>query len=358
MAWLLEDGSELVPEAKRNETAAIVRCTGGVRDELQEAERRALLDAISAGLSSFRGGSVDVGVVSGDDEAFYAFAAANFLEERVDHLLRVVASDSLVGALDLGGSSTQITYATLGRSCPHGEQSIAERVSRTTHLFAKSYAGLGAQAIRERLLSHLAKTGTHADPCSHIGYHAQGLGGSGDLDECAAAIRMALLGPDRAADCSLAVADASTNASLRRASCSIDNEIFEPPPATTFLAMCNFFYAADAVRVLAPSNVPPIDDWPTPHLDKLETAARAFCAVPWDVVETTMAGRHSYTPDNLLPSRCFAVTYVLVLLRDVYGLDDFPRVTFALDGPGGADLEWTLGFYLSEIVAPTLQRAI
>ncbi|KAJ8599409.1 hypothetical protein CTAYLR_009703 [Chrysophaeum taylorii] len=340
MASLFEDGAKLVPENERAATRAIVRCTGGVRD-LRDIERTDLLDAIFDGLRHipFRLDRRDIGVVSGDDEAFYAFAAANFLEKRVDHKLNVVGPT--LGALDLGGSSTQITYA----------MGACDNDNLRASLFAKSYAGFGAHAVRDRVLASLRSAGASTDPCSHAGFRGDdGFDGLGDLDACVAAIRVALV--DRVDDCARNV-DQNSTASRRRRACAIDQApVGTPPPNTTFLAMCNFFYAADAIRALGPPHHGgPLPDWPTPDLNHLYDLARSFCAIPWDTVEATMPGRHPYTPTNLLPSRCFDAAYVLVLLRDVYALDDFPRVTFALDANGGADVEWTLGYFLSEVVA-------
>lgn len=343
---LFTDGARLVPEAKWGETLAMVRCTGGVRDELSEAERLGLLKAIYDGLVATLPFVVaDVAVVSGEEEAFYAFASANFLEARVDEALRQVGG-TLLGALDLGGSSAQITFAT-GPDC---DASIAQNRGG---VFARSFAGLGAQAVRDRLFTSLVQTGARGDPCAHRGY-SDGLEGLGDFDDCAAAILDELLGSSRARDCRRASAD-ERNATLRRARCAIDDPIAAPLPQTRFLAMCNFFYAADFLRSLGQPVVsrPTLAAWPTPDLADLATRARAFCKLPWTTVASALAGQHPYTPAHLLPSRCFDATLILVLLRDVYALDDFPRVTFARDVQADVEIEWTLGFYLSEIVAPS-----
>lgn len=337
LAALFNDGRDLVPASQRKSTRALIQCTGGVRDELSATESQGLLAAIFQGLSSlasfpFALASRDVATVSGDDEAFYAFAAANFLDRRVDHALRVVDAAGLLGALDLGGSSTQITYAMPTR-CAGDVCAPATIASTDDNLVAKSFAGLGAQSVQDRVRSTLQSV----DPCAHVGFATDLLQGGGDFEACVAAIRAVLC----------------ERRNATRTVCSIDGApVASPPPRTKFLAMCNFFYAADAVRALAPPHAPPLPDWPMPDLDALARVAAAFCAVPWDTVNATMHGRHAYTPPHLLHSRCFDAAYVLVLLRDVYALDDHPRVIFALDAQTGADVDWTLGFFLSEVVAP------
>ena len=74
----------------------------------------------------------------------------------MDHLLR--PSGTLLGALDLGGSSTQITYAQLEDNTHAQQEDKSEDKSECknesavarTSLVARSYAGFGAQAVRDR----------------------------------------------------------------------------------------------------------------------------------------------------------------------------------------------------------------
>ena len=357
MAALLREGQRLVPLEFVNTTRAVLRCTGGVRDELDSQEQQQFLDALFAGLrreSPFRLERHDIAVVDGDDEAFYAFAAANFLERRIDHRLEQ-QKGSLFGALDLGGSSTQITYPVLLRD---------EGAVEKEHLVARSYAGVGAQAVRERVLEDLRRRNLPGDPCSHVGYLVDGeLPGLGDFEACLAAIRVVVLGAEKAAKCYAETLDEddaiddpdddNDEASRKRRACAISSMPMEPHPTTHFLAMCNYFYAADAIRALAPPDAPKLIDWPTPPLENLAAAVDHFCARPWTDVNRTSMGRHLYTPPHLLPSRCFDAALILVLLRDVYALDDYPRVTFALDARESAvEVEWTLGYFLSVDVPP------
>ena len=211
-----------MPVARRARARAIIRCTGGVRDELDAVTRTALLDAVFAALSAnasfpFSLAREDVGVVEGPQEAFYAFVSANFLEGRVDHLLRPRGeSAQLLGALDLGGSSTQITYAMSGaESCAAAEDCANESVEPAM-LYARSYASFGAQAVRKKMLERLRAAGAGEDPCSHVGYEVgEGLTGGGALEACAVEVRGALLGDARAQTC----ADADSP-QTRRAKCA------------------------------------------------------------------------------------------------------------------------------------------
>jgi len=263
----------------------------------------------------------------------------------VDHALRPTAR--LIGALDLGGSSTQITYAfEPNATCAAADGAPPFAAVSRGELYARSYAGFGAQAVRERAMALAGG----ADPCAHAGHE----GGSGDFAACLAAVRAAVVGDERASACGAAL-----DVEAKRSHCALDKSgprMLALASTTRFIAMCNYFYTADALRVLAddsPNKAALEAHWPTPPLDALHGVAAEYCALPWAAVWPARRGAHRYTPDALLQSRCFEAAYVLVLLRDAFALDapnEAPRVTFALDARGGAEVEWTLGFFLAEVV--------
>eukprot|EP00633_Aureoumbra_lagunensis_P000892 CAMPEP_0197289446 /NCGR_PEP_ID=MMETSP0890-20130614/6718_1 /TAXON_ID=44058 ORGANISM="Aureoumbra lagunensis, Strain CCMP1510" /NCGR_SAMPLE_ID=MMETSP0890 /ASSEMBLY_ACC=CAM_ASM_000533 /LENGTH=381 /DNA_ID=CAMNT_0042760877 /DNA_START=324 /DNA_END=1469 /DNA_ORIENTATION=+ len=317
MAEMLRSGARMVQD---NFDTILIRCTGGVRDELEIEEQMEMLDHLFFGLQSHGILLKDrnqIDIISGYDEAAYAFNAANFLEKKLDHKLqKVQKNEELNGALDLGGSSTQITYLN------------------NDGLFAQSYAGLGAQAVRARLKVNMIDN----DPCAHRG---DGVG-TGNLDACIHTIRRLILSDnERLQQCNTAVEDTE-----RRNACAVEPwryEIPEPKSSIRFLAMCNFFYAADAIRSFSAE---PLEGWPTPALSDLEEKARTFCALPWHQVRQQFSGKHHYTSDSLLSSRCFDAALVLFILRDVYALD---QVTFLLETQSGLEVEWTLGYFLDHL---------
>lgn len=93
---------------------------------LQEAQER-VYDALYTGLKNdtdfnFNILRENIGTLSGVLEGFYAVLSANYLTGRMNTHLKPAHSskDAVIGALDLGGSSTQIVFQHVEVSARHG----------------------------------------------------------------------------------------------------------------------------------------------------------------------------------------------------------------------------------------------
>jgi len=168
----IDTAKEIVPEDKWTSTPILVLATAGMR-LLPEADQDVIMDKVREALSNedfspFLYNEQNVRVISGKDEAIYAWITVNFIQ---GVLTAPGRRQRTWGTLDLGGASTQNTFFyKMGET-----RKVGKRFYR---LFAKSYLDMGLQSIHERFLELLVnwddKTeddeGNIKSPCHHNGF--------------------------------------------------------------------------------------------------------------------------------------------------------------------------------------------
>jgi Golgi nucleoside diphosphatase len=177
---LFEYAATVIPVEYHKTTPVKYQATAGMR-LLEESEQEAVYDALYQGLieaETFVFESMqreDIDTLAGDLEGFYGAVAANYLQGMIDTKLRLTSEESEtqgpIGALDMGGSSTQIVYSMGGdepveaplvcQSESDSSQSAVPRPSPSQlngeDFFSTSYLSYGVDQFRERLWSTLVQ---------------------------------------------------------------------------------------------------------------------------------------------------------------------------------------------------------
>merc|ERR1719424_35432 len=96
----------------------------------------------------FLRGGLQAKTISGREEGVFAFLAANYLTQpqRIGVDLKV-QSESLMGVLDLGGSSTQIAVPPSVKVGDSIQPHLQEK-----HMYVKSFLSLGMERMRQNTL--------------------------------------------------------------------------------------------------------------------------------------------------------------------------------------------------------------
>jgi len=261
----------------------------------------------------------------------------------------------VLGALDMGGSSTQIVF----QPTPNHdvEQQPQPQPLVDSDFFVHSYLNYGVDRIRERLwaklLSQSEARGEETptpNPCSFHGrideWSGRQLVGVGDAVECEAALK-SLIFPD----CSSELHSEEGNLGRAGTGCGVDS-VRHPPLSGGFVAMSVYFFALDCMRVLIEASEGASDalpDWPAPSIRDLTQVSKRFCDMDWSDVEGKYGALHDWSYAEQLPGRCFEVVYITSLLQYGFGFDPDSRdITYALD-VDGMEVEWTLGYALSHL---------
>ncbi|VDL94839.1 unnamed protein product [Schistocephalus solidus] len=184
-----------VPAAKRKSTRLFLGATAGMRllnvrhplyaDELLQ-ELRDALSKIGVTVNNVYS---DIRIISGDWEGRYAWISVNYLAKKLrdksDQTPTPVSET--VGALDLGGASSQISFVpkpeTIEANLSDYKSQVAnlQLFGETYRLYSSSFLCYGTEASRMRYLAALIEKVT--DPKSGLPKNLKVIG-TGDPEEC------------------------------------------------------------------------------------------------------------------------------------------------------------------------------
>lgn len=340
---------KIIPEDKHNTTVVYIKGTAGMR-LLSRSDQSKLWKMTYNSLYNHESipfiiNSNNFGTIDGYDEAYYAVLASNYIAGSIDGNLHVVENTRMVGALDMGGSSSQMIFHTYTKP---GKKVTAK------DFWMHSWLNYGVELVREKVFAHLIKEfkRTNKDndaasplvvpnPCGFINNEVEfdkvTLRGSGNGSECSRVIQTIVWPKGNCASSS---------------PCPIDG-VRHPPIDGDFYGMSVYFYAFDCIRHIGNAR---LASWPTPTIAELESAVNSFCALRNHEANRAMQiKKHKYTRSDQLQYRCLEGVYLLNLLENGFGFNRNSRnITLALDVKGH-EAEWTLGFALAEISLPIEQ---
>ncbi len=332
LAW----AEAVVPNSHWADTPVYLLATAGLR-RLSVGEQEQVLGACREVLAAapFRFENSHARVIDGREEGMFGWAALNAAEGK----LGVVGREAdTIGALDLGGSSLEVTYVDSntnrsGGSAPPSWQEV--RVGGVTYrVQTTSYVGAGLDDAFERMLSSELNGNGH--PCLNRGYDG-GEGGrnynnNGDSPATLPGVEITddlndKIGGRKRIE-GAAFAGGSNAACYELADAVVGSLAISDSHSTTdtFAAMSGFyvinhFFGLDSSATLA----------------DVQQATDSYCALPWDDV----LQRHR---DELsVHTYCFRGAYVAALLKEL-GVRDV--ILGYDDGRVGG---WPMGFAVLEM---------
>ncbi|KAK9985041.1 hypothetical protein SO802_034566 [Lithocarpus litseifolius] len=354
---LIRWAEKQIPRNARKSTSLFLYATAGVR-RLPKADSKWLLDNARSILktSPFRCEENCVKIISGAEEAYFGWIALNHRTG----MLGVTPKKPTFGALDLGGSSLQVTYESKGPV--HNENSLKLRIGAVNHhLTAYSLAGYGLNDAFDKSVVQLFKRlpeVTKGDlvnkkielkhPCLHSGYREQYI-----CSQCAShyketgspviagkilgkggksGIAVQLVGAPNWEECR-ALAKVAVNLSewsnknpgidCDLQPCALPDSF--PRPYGEFYAMSGFFVVYRFFNLTSEA-----------ALDDVLEKGREFCEKTWEVA------RKSVAPQPFIEQYCFRAPYIVSLLREGLHIADRKIII------GSGSITWTLGVALLE----------
>ncbi|KAF8397221.1 hypothetical protein HHK36_016129 [Tetracentron sinense] len=354
---LIRWAEKQIPKHAHKSTSLFLYATAGVR-RLPSSESEWLLNNAWSILknSSFLCQRDWVKIITGMEEAYYGWIALNYHAG----ILGSTPAKATFGALDLGGSSLQVTFET--KQLVHDETSLNLSIGAVYHhLSAYSLSGYGLNDAFDKSVVHLLKRFpgiTDGDlfhgnielkhPCLQSGYREKYL-----CPQCALinreggspliwgrnmgkggkpGIALQLIGSPQWDECS-ALAKATVNLSEWSDSnpaidcelqpCALSNHL--PHPQGHFYAMSGFFVVYRFFNLTSEAT-----------LDDVLQKGQEFCEKSWEVAKNSVA------PQPFIEQYCFRAPYIASLLRE--GLHIAPSQVII----GSGSITWTLGVALLE----------
>lgn len=158
---LLDKAKSSIPKTDWASTPLILRATAGLR-LLPGNEAQGILDECKRVLNSsgFKVFNDSVAIMDGSDEGIFSWFTTNYVLKR---FFNTYSNDDFakntVAALDLGGGSTQITFALTpsAKKISGHEKNVygLNTFDRNLSVFTESFLGLGLMAARKEILTHL-----------------------------------------------------------------------------------------------------------------------------------------------------------------------------------------------------------
>jgi apyrase len=246
----------------------------------------------------------DIATLGGELEGFYGAVAANYLKGVIDIKLNTIGSDGdddnhgPLGALDMGGSSTQIVYLPGTNPCEneeacHDEMELPSKLNGDD-FFSTSYLAYGVDQFRERLWDTLVERQQQEEkqyqdacgdkyidnPCGFKGYELEWKGytlvGTGDTAACVVQVQRLI--PHHEDE----VHEDEFLPGTRVGG------VAHPPLRGKFFAMSLYYFSLDSLRVLSHPHAHAHEalslSWPTPSIEELFNALDGLCSRSWQGV--------------------------------------------------------------------------
>lgn len=316
----------VIPQERWKDTPVFLFGTAGMR-RLPRDEQDAILAECRRILSNseflFRNDWARV--IRGADEGVYGWAALNAVENRLS------GGDTL-GALDLGGSSLEVTFEV-----QHNDRgTIPLRIGgRTYHLYTYSHGHAGLDDAFQRSLQLLEEDPSRVSlakntpqihhPCIHKGFRS--VVKRIPLDDVQPTFQeVEVLGAPDGKECDLLaeqVVESVHPCHKGDAGCSISS--IHPKFDGSFAAMSGF-YVVNHFYGLSPKAL----------LDDVRETTDSFCSLDWNKVIERHEG------EMAVETYCFRGEYVEALLLNGLRLND-AKVQLGYESPG-----WPLGAALVE----------
>ncbi|XP_004075158.1 ectonucleoside triphosphate diphosphohydrolase 2 [Oryzias latipes] len=342
-----------IPKDKHQLTPVYLGATAGMRllNISNPKQSDQILKEVGDKIKSYPFKFEGAAILSGQEEGAYGWVTVNYLLEnfiKYGFIGRWMSPGrATVGALDLGGASTQITFATQERV--EGKQNMMEMrlYGHKYSLYTHSFLCYGINQVYNRMLAHLVKSQGYvqsvtnpcyppdvnttlkmkdvfSSPCTEEHrpkpYNPEGtltVKGSGNYQQCEENMSNMF----SFEDCPFS-------------QCSF-NGISQPNVTGNFMAFSTFFYVHSSLRKLTgkPVNTP----------QQLQEAAQTTCSM-------TLSQMSNQIPDQgpHWMNYCTASVFIKTLVLRGYAFDNstFPQISFQKKA-GDTSVGWALGYILN-----------
>ncbi|TVK90548.1 Ectonucleoside triphosphate diphosphohydrolase 8 [Bagarius yarrelli] len=339
-----------IPASQQKTTPAYLGATAGMR--LLNLQNNTLSDQILKEVAKtmqsypfdFRGAKI----ISGMEEGAYGWITINYLLESFikygfDGKWIHPKSGTILGALDLGGASTQISF--LPKEPVKNPQSAfdLQLYSYRYQLYTHSYLCYGKDQALKKLHAYLQKTTSPSSvikhPCFHIGYNltvklsdiynSPCVNPPTPYDPLA---QVTFLGTGNSALCMSMIENIVniTNCTLYP-DCGF-NGVYQPPVNGEFFAFSAYFYTFDFLGLA-----------PKASLSRVNSTIESFCNKNW----TTLVAEYPNVKEKYLRDYCFSAHYIMVILLKGYKFgSSWDKISFQKQ-VADTDIGWTLGYMLN-----------
>lgn len=306
-------------------------------------EADAILMAVECALKPL--GLRRASILSGHDEGLFAWLSTNYLFE----VIPPKSGDPMtIGALDLGGASTQISFAVDANTSGNDISSL-QLYGRRYNVFAVSYLCYGVNELHRRYLAKIITEQNYEyatpmkSPCHNSGFSFNITAEEVFDNFCTKTSAteqwrkdhpnavFTFVGDGTSAGCQKYIQQLlDPNECKKNYTSCMEKPSVPVPHQMKFLGVSAYYYTLNALNSTHKS------------LSGFKNASDWICSVPWD--EAVKTG----IPERFLSRYCLQAMYIRELLLDMYGFSEetWPNLSFEKTA-NGYELGWSLGFMIN-----------
>ncbi|XP_063208732.1 ectonucleoside triphosphate diphosphohydrolase 8 [Chroicocephalus ridibundus] len=345
----LETAMQIVPAEQQRETPTYLGATAGMRLLREQNSTKAeqvfaeVAKAIGKYPVDFRGARI----LTGNEEGSLGWITVNYLLETLVKFSFAEEwehpqTTEVLGALDLGGASTQITFQP-GVTIEDKNTSVLFRLYGTNYsLYTHSYLCYGQTQALKRLLAALHQgspsTPQISHPCYPKGYRENVTTADLYSTPCVRAPStpgpaqvLTVTGTGNPAECRTAIQKLFNFSCGANRTCGF-NGVYQPPVRGQFFAFAGFYYTFHFLNLTSQQS-----------LNDVNSTVETFCKKNWTELVENFPQQKRY-----LHTYCSMATYILTLLLDGYKFNEltWSNIRFSRQA-ANTDIGWTLGFMLN-----------
>ncbi|XP_053181789.1 ectonucleoside triphosphate diphosphohydrolase 2-like [Scomber japonicus] len=343
-----------IPKFRHRQTPLYLGATAGMRllNIVNTTESQRVLKEVGNKLRSYPFNFRNATILSGQEEGAYGWVTVNYLLENFAKSGFVCRwlnpGKAAIGALDLGGASTQITFETSEKIESKEDMMELMLYGQKYKLYTHSFLCYGQDQFLRKLLAHLITSqGAKAQinhPCYPRGFNTTIKQGEDVFDSpCTKDYKPIPFNPQMSVsvvgtgDYHTCLDNVKNMFSLRNCSyskCSFDG-VFQPNVTGSFMAFSAFFFTHSYITQLTNITIT--------NPSRMREAIRLVCNMT--ISEMTQRTKQQ---EKYMKNVCAASNFVQVLLTEHYGFNErlFPSISFQKKA-GGASVGWALGYMLS-----------
>lgn len=337
MKPLIDHAKTLVPAKKHSQTPIFLFATAGMRiisEERQNAILTQVRQTLNASQFRFENPENWARVIGGDDEGAFGWITTNYLK-RI--LFRDNAEKLVVGALDLGGASLQITF--LPSETPKQDSYNLVLPNKNFQLYTHSFLSFGQDQTRRRLFemaAEKAKTSSGSVP-QNVPFPCYLKGFTEKANLTIDGKEHTMVGTGNYSLCSnYEVALLNLGKTCSIPPCSMDG-VYQPKNNNLFYGMSGFFYTAFFFGFASGEKAT--------RASMFKDKGMEFCAKSWD----TATKQYPNVNAENLKVYCLTSSYIYNILTKGFGFGDNEDRLYFTDKVSDSELNWALGGLIAQV---------
>ncbi|NXT32989.1 ENTP8 diphosphohydrolase, partial [Pelecanoides urinatrix] len=348
----LDKALKVIPAAEQRGAPAYLGATAGMRllREQNSSAADRILAEVAKTMQEYPVAFKGARILTGEEEGAYGWITINYLLEsftkyspKAHTWVRPEAANFL-GALDLGGASTQISFMPEGSVINWNEASKFTLYGHNYNIYTHSYLCYGQNEMLKRLAKELiavrGKLGVD-HPCYPKDYNETVSLSSFRTSLCTnrsdprltlSDSNVTLEGRGNASGCLAAIKKLFNFSECGQSQdCTFDG-IYQPRVSGKFIAFAGFYYTFHFLNLTSQQS-----------LSNVNSTIQTFCKKSWTELVKTFPQQKGY-----LHTYCSMAIYILTLLLDGYKFNEqtWSSIHFSRQA-ANTDIGWTLGFMLN-----------